>query len=39
MNLKGLPWVDSPHGVTIVSGVMAATTVVLLIILRLMRWF
>jgi magnesium transporter len=39
MNLKGLPWVDSPHGVTIVSGVMAATTVVLLIILRLLRWF
>ena len=39
MNLKGLPWVDSPHGAAIVSGVMAATTVVLLIILRLMRWF
>jgi len=39
MNLKGLPWVDSPHGAAIVSGVMAATTVVLLVILRLMRWF
>ena len=39
MNLKGLPWVDSSHGAAIVSGVMAATTVVLLIILRLMRWF
>jgi len=39
MNLKGLPWVDSPNGAAIVSGVMAATTVVLLIILRLMRWF
>jgi len=39
MNLKGLPWVDSPHGAAMVSGVMAATTVVLLIILRLMRWF
>ena len=39
MNLKGLPWIDSPHGAAIVSGVMAATTVVLLVILRLMRWF
>jgi magnesium transporter len=39
MNLKGLPWVDSPNGAAIVSGVMAATTVVLLVILRLMRWF
>jgi magnesium transporter len=39
MNLKGLPWIDSPHGAAIVSGAMAATTVVLLVILRLMRWF
>ena len=39
MNLKGLPWVDSPNGAAIVSGVMAGTTVVLLVILRLMRWF
>ncbi len=39
MNLKGLPWIDSPHGAAMVSGVMAVTTVVLLAILRLMRWF
>ena len=39
MNLKGLPWADSPHGTALVSGAMAATTVVLLGILRLMRWF
>jgi len=39
MNLKGLPWVDAPNGAAIVSGVMAATTVALLVILRLMRWF
>src|SRR5579872_5690640 len=39
MNLKGLPWVESPHGAAIVSGVMAATTIMLLVILRLMRWF
>jgi magnesium transporter len=39
MNLKGLPWADSPHGTVIVSGVMFATTVVMLAILRLFRWF
>jgi magnesium transporter len=39
MNLRGLPWADSPHGTALVSGVMLATTVVLLVILRLMRWF
>jgi len=39
MNLKGLPWADSPHGTAMVSGVMLATTVVLLAILRLFRWF
>ena len=39
MNLKGLPWIDSPHAAAIVSGIMAATTVALLMILRLMRWF
>ena len=39
MNLKGLPWADSPHGTAIVSGVMFTTTVVMLAILRLFRWF
>lgn len=39
MNLKGLPWADSAYGTAIVSGLMLATTVVLLGILRLMRWF
>ncbi len=39
MNLKGLPWTDAPHGAAIVSALMAATTVVLLVFLRLMRWF
>jgi magnesium transporter len=39
MNLKGLPWADSPHGTAMVSGVMLATTVVLLAILRWFRWF
>jgi len=39
MNTKGLPWVDSPNGTMIVAGIMAGTTVVLMIILRLFRWF
>jgi len=39
MNLKGLPWTDSPHGATIVGGIMLATTVVLLLILRMFKWF
>ena len=39
MNLKGLPFADSPYGTVMVSGVMLATTVVLLAVLRLLRWF
>ena len=39
MNLKGLPWTDSPYGATIVGGIMLATTVVLLVILRMFKWF
>jgi magnesium transporter len=39
MNLKGLPWIDSPHAAAAVGGVMLATTVVLLAVLRLFRWF
>ncbi len=39
MNLKGLPWLESPHGVGIVSGIMIATTVVLLVILKVFHWF
>lgn len=39
MNVKGLPWLDSPHGGWIVSAMMAGLTAVLLIVLRLFRWF
>jgi magnesium transporter len=39
MNLKGLPWLESPHGVGIVSGIMITTTVVLLVILKIFHWF
>jgi magnesium transporter len=38
MNLKGLPWLDSPHGIEIVSIATAALTIVLLVLLRLFRW-
>jgi magnesium transporter len=39
MNLKGLPWADSPYGTVLVSSAMLATTAVLLLILRMFRWF
>ena len=39
MNVKGLPWIDSPYATWIVAGIMAGTTAVLMIILRLFRWF
>ena len=39
MNVKGLPWIDSPHGALLVFGLTAASTVVLLALLRLFRWF
>src|ERR1051325_3285176 len=38
MNLKGLPAADSPYGVALVGGIMLATTVVLLLILRMIKW-
>jgi Mg2+ and Co2+ transporter CorA len=39
MNTKGLPWIDSPNATMIVAGIGAGTTVVLVIVLRLFRWF
>jgi magnesium transporter len=38
MNVKGIPWLESPHGMEIVSGLMAASTVGLLVLLRKFRW-
>ncbi len=38
MNVKGLPWMDSPHGTAIVSALMAACTVGLLFLLRWFKW-
>ncbi len=39
MNLKGLPFEESPHGALYVSLMMFTCTAVLLYILRRMRWF
>jgi len=38
MNLKGLPWLDSPRATALVTALMAACTVGLLILLRIFRW-
>jgi magnesium transporter len=39
MNLRGLPWANSPHGLAIVGAIMGVTTIALLAVLRLFRWF
>ncbi|MEO7652381.1 MAG: magnesium transporter CorA family protein, partial [Bryobacteraceae bacterium] len=39
MNVKGLPWADSAHGTWIALAIMAATTAVLLGILKRFRWW
>ncbi|MFB3830001.1 MAG: magnesium transporter CorA family protein [Bryobacteraceae bacterium] len=38
MNIKGLPWVDSPHAVLVVGGMTVAATSALLLLLRVLRW-
>jgi magnesium transporter len=38
MNLKHLPWADSPHAGMIVAGIMTAGTAALLILLRVFHW-
>jgi magnesium transporter len=39
MNLKGLPFGESVYGTLIVSGLMIVTTILLLALLRLLKWF
>lgn len=39
MNVKGIPFVDDPHGVWIVVALMAATTLALLAFLKKFGWF
>jgi magnesium transporter len=38
MNLKGLPFEDSPHGALFVGGLTVASTLLLLLILRKLKW-
>ncbi len=38
MNVEGLPWRTHPHGFAIVTSVVAATSAVLLVVLKLFRW-
>jgi magnesium transporter len=38
MNTK-VPFVDSPHGTAIVAGMMALTTILLLAMLKMFKWF
>jgi magnesium transporter len=39
MNLKGLPWTDSPYGAEIVLFLMTVVTVACLIVFRKLDWF
>src|SRR3984885_1998203 len=39
MNLKGLPFQDSPHGAIYIGALTLGSTVLLLYILRKMKWF
>lgn len=38
MNIKGIPFLNSDHGMLFVTGVMATTTVILLVVLKKLRW-
>jgi magnesium transporter len=38
MNVKGLPWIESPWGSAIIGGMMALSTAGLLLLLRWLRW-
>jgi Mg2+ and Co2+ transporter CorA len=39
MNIKALPWAESPHAVWIVSGMIVGTSVGLLVLLKKFGWF
>jgi magnesium transporter len=38
MNLHGLPWSETPQGAWIAAGIMAVSTLALLVLLRFLRW-
>jgi len=39
MNIKDLPWADSPHAIEIAAGLMVVTTLGLLAVLKKFDWF
>ena len=39
MNLKNLPWLESPYAPVIVTALMAGSTALLVLLLRILRWF
>ena len=39
MNLEGIPLADSPYGFAIVTGVTAGVLVIMLAILKRLKWF
>jgi magnesium transporter len=39
MNIKGLPWIDSPHVFQIIGAIVVATTGALMLLLRWFDWF
>lgn len=39
MNVKNIPWADSPHGLKIVLAMIAVSSVLLIWLLRKFRWF
>ena len=39
MNVPGLPFANNPHGATIVGGITIVLTLILLVVLRKMKWF
>jgi magnesium transporter len=38
MNLKGLPFEESPHAALYVAGLIVLSTTILLVVLRRMKW-
>jgi magnesium transporter len=38
MNIKGLPWEESPHAAVILGALMTGSTAALLVLLKVLRW-
>lgn len=39
MNVKGLPWSDSPHGFAIVMATIVGTSIVSAVVVKMLHWF